>query len=116
MSTCPASRCRRTWRFPATLAARFERVTLWVYESDLAERMRASRINDVYLPGFAVPANVEVSSDLGGALRTRDALGARERSGGADAGFADQRCLPARLRGAGERGGFQRPWRRASNA
>jgi glycerol-3-phosphate dehydrogenase (NAD(P)+) len=30
--------------------------------------MRASRINDVYLPGFAVPANVEVSSDLGGAL------------------------------------------------
>jgi glycerol-3-phosphate dehydrogenase (NAD(P)+) len=50
------------------LAPRFERVTLWVYESDLAERMRASRINDVYLPGFAVPANVEVSSDLGGAL------------------------------------------------
>lgn len=46
------------------LAPRFERVRLWVYESDLAARMSSTRQNDVYLPGFQVPANVEVTSSL----------------------------------------------------
>ncbi len=46
------------------LADRFESVRLWVYEQDLAERMAASRENDVYLPGFPLPANVSPSSDL----------------------------------------------------
>lgn len=46
------------------LAPRFERVRLWVYESDLAERMCASRINDVYLPGFPLPENVEPHNEL----------------------------------------------------
>ena len=35
------------------LAPRFSRVKLWVYEADLAERMRQSRVNDIYLPGAA---------------------------------------------------------------
>ena len=39
------------------LGPRFERVRLWVYETDLAARMAASRENDVYLPGFQLPAN-----------------------------------------------------------
>ena len=38
------------------LAPRFSGVRLWVYEQDLAERMRASRENDVYLTGFPIPA------------------------------------------------------------
>lgn len=42
------------------LAPRFESVTLWVYEADLAERMARSRINDVFLPGFALAENVQV--------------------------------------------------------
>jgi glycerol-3-phosphate dehydrogenase (NAD(P)+) len=46
------------------LAPRFERVRLWVYEPDLAERMRATRINDVFLPDAALPANVEVETSL----------------------------------------------------
>src|SRR5579863_5302657 len=46
------------------LAPRFERVRLWVYESDLAERMCTSRVNDVYLPGFTLPANVEPGNEL----------------------------------------------------
>lgn len=46
------------------LAPRFSRVRLWVYEPDLAARMREGGVNDVYLPGFALPANVEVSSEL----------------------------------------------------
>ncbi|MBS1856384.1 MAG: NAD(P)-dependent glycerol-3-phosphate dehydrogenase [Acidobacteria bacterium] len=50
------------------LAPRFPQVKLWVYEDDLAERIRRSRVNDVYLPGFALPGNVEAESDLGAAL------------------------------------------------
>ncbi|WP_321471726.1 NAD(P)H-dependent glycerol-3-phosphate dehydrogenase [uncultured Paludibaculum sp.] len=46
------------------LAPRFERVRLWVYEQDLAERMRTTRRNDVYLPDSTLPANIEVSSDV----------------------------------------------------
>jgi glycerol-3-phosphate dehydrogenase (NAD(P)+) len=51
------------------LAPRFERVSLWVYEADLAERMRLTRVNDVYLPGFQVPSHVEITSDLGKSLQ-----------------------------------------------
>jgi glycerol-3-phosphate dehydrogenase (NAD(P)+) len=43
------------------LAPRCERVRLWVKEADLAERMTSSRVNDVFLPGFTLPANVEIS-------------------------------------------------------
>jgi glycerol-3-phosphate dehydrogenase (NAD(P)+) len=50
------------------LAPRFSRVRLWVFEGDLAERMAALRINDVYLPGCPIPTNVDVTSDLSGAL------------------------------------------------
>jgi glycerol-3-phosphate dehydrogenase (NAD(P)+) len=45
------------------LAPRFERVRLWVYEADLAGRMRATCENDVYLPGLKLPSNVDVSAD-----------------------------------------------------
>lgn len=50
------------------LAPRFEGVTLWVYESDLARRMHASRENHVYLPGLDLPSNIRVVSELGEAL------------------------------------------------
>jgi glycerol-3-phosphate dehydrogenase (NAD(P)+) len=46
------------------LAPRFERAALWVYEKDLAERMQSSRENDVFLSGFKLPTNVDISSDL----------------------------------------------------
>jgi glycerol-3-phosphate dehydrogenase (NAD(P)+) len=49
------------------LAPRFERVHLWVYEADLAERMRRTRENDVYLRGCALPENVDISTELGAA-------------------------------------------------
>jgi len=45
------------------LAPRFDRVRLWVFEQDLAARMAESRINDTYLPGAVLPANVEVLPD-----------------------------------------------------
>lgn len=46
------------------LSSRFSRVRLWVYEPDLAARMQSTRENDVYLPGYRLPDNVEISSDL----------------------------------------------------
>jgi glycerol-3-phosphate dehydrogenase (NAD(P)+) len=50
------------------LAPRFPRIRLWVYEEDLAGRMRSTRVNDVYLPGFCLPANVTVETEFSAAL------------------------------------------------
>ena len=46
------------------LAPRCERLRLWVKEPELAASMATSRINDVFLPGFSLPGNVEVSGRL----------------------------------------------------
>lgn len=54
------------------LAPRFSRVRLWVYEGDLAVRMKHSRENDAYLPGCPLPASVEPVSDLAAALDGAD--------------------------------------------
>jgi glycerol-3-phosphate dehydrogenase (NAD(P)+) len=56
------------------LAPRFSKVHLWVYEADLAGRMRASRENDVYLPGFQLEDSVDVTSDLSHALEGADVV------------------------------------------
>jgi glycerol-3-phosphate dehydrogenase (NAD(P)+) len=50
------------------LAPRFSRVALWVYERDLAAQMASTRINATYMPDCQIPANVEITSELGGAL------------------------------------------------
>jgi len=55
-----------------TLAPRFESVRLWVYEADLVERMRATRENDLYLPGFPLPANVEIETEIAGSVGGAD--------------------------------------------
>ena len=54
------------------LAPRFSRVKLWVYEADLADRMTATRINDVYLPAAAIPGNVDIRADLSESLAGAD--------------------------------------------
>jgi glycerol-3-phosphate dehydrogenase (NAD(P)+) len=46
------------------LSGRFDNVRLWMYEADLAERVAAARQNDVYLPGFALPDNVRITTSL----------------------------------------------------
>jgi glycerol-3-phosphate dehydrogenase (NAD(P)+) len=46
------------------LAPRFEHLRLWAHEADLVERMCATRVNDVFLPGFSLPANVEPAANL----------------------------------------------------
>ena len=56
------------------LAHRFERTRLWVYEVDLADRMRHTRENDLYLPGYQIPRNVEITSELPVALENADMI------------------------------------------
>jgi glycerol-3-phosphate dehydrogenase (NAD(P)+) len=46
------------------LALGGERVRLWVREEDLAERIVATRVNDIFLPGFEIPPEVEATPSL----------------------------------------------------
>ena len=48
----------------ALLAGNGHDVTLWVYEKDLANRISETGINDVFLPGYSLPENLKVSSDI----------------------------------------------------
>ncbi len=56
------------------LAPRFDEVRLWVYEPDLAARMALARVNDVFLPGFPLPANVRPGADLRAAVEGADVV------------------------------------------
>lgn len=49
-------------------------VTLWVYESDLAQRMTSNRVNDLYLPGFTLSDNLSFTSNLMEAIENQDLL------------------------------------------
>jgi len=51
---------------------RAHRLSLWVYERDICESLRAGRVNEVFLPGFEVPREVEITNDLGEALQGAD--------------------------------------------
>ncbi|MFN7934359.1 MAG: NAD(P)H-dependent glycerol-3-phosphate dehydrogenase [Bryobacteraceae bacterium] len=46
------------------LSSRCADIRLWVYESDLAERMAATRENDIFLPGVQLPANITPTASL----------------------------------------------------
>jgi len=48
------------------------RLALWAHSRDVVETLRARRVNEIYLPGFAVPAAVEVTGELGEALASAD--------------------------------------------
>ena len=49
-------------------------VTLWVYETDLAERMAKTRINDLYLDGFTLSPNLAFTNELSEAVVDRQLL------------------------------------------
>jgi glycerol-3-phosphate dehydrogenase (NAD(P)+) len=46
------------------LSPRFERIRLWAHEKDLVQRMATTRVNDVFLPAYRLPNNVEPVSEL----------------------------------------------------
>lgn len=48
------------------------RLALWVYETDVCEALRTRRVNEVFLPGFEVPREVEVTNNVGEALEDAD--------------------------------------------
>jgi glycerol-3-phosphate dehydrogenase (NAD(P)+) len=56
------------------LSRRFFRIRLRVHERDLAERMLATRENDVFLPGFRLPDNVEIVTGFEEALAGVDVV------------------------------------------
>jgi glycerol-3-phosphate dehydrogenase (NAD(P)+) len=39
--------------------------SMWVYEKDLAEEIRTTGVNSVYLPGVKLPRDIKVSSEMG---------------------------------------------------
>ncbi|HEV3221174.1 MAG TPA: NAD(P)H-dependent glycerol-3-phosphate dehydrogenase [Candidatus Acidoferrales bacterium] len=43
-------------------------LALWVHDSELGARLRQTRENSIYLPGYSLPPGIEVSSDLAVAL------------------------------------------------
>jgi len=55
-----------------TRSRQAHKVALWVFEADICESLRTRRVNDVFLPGFEVPREVEVTNQLGEALAGAD--------------------------------------------
>jgi len=39
-------------------------VSLWVHEAEICETIRKTRVNEIFLPGFEIPAAVEPTSDI----------------------------------------------------
>ncbi len=54
------------------LASKGYLVTLWAYESDLVERMRVSRENDLYLAGAKLSKNLSFTNDLAEAVHEKE--------------------------------------------
>jgi glycerol-3-phosphate dehydrogenase (NAD(P)+) len=50
------------------LAPRFEKVRLWAFDNGLADALRVSRENHLFLPGFRLPDNVEPTDQLQNAV------------------------------------------------
>ena len=47
-------------------------VTLWVFEEDLAERLKENRENDMYLPGFTLSENLSFTNSMEEAVSGKD--------------------------------------------
>ncbi len=47
-------------------------LALWVHDAEVCESLRTRRVNEVYLPGFTLPQEVDVTGDLGAALQQAD--------------------------------------------
>ena len=54
------------------LAGKGYSVTLWAYEKDLVERMKMTRENDLFLPGFSLSSNLDFTADLSVAVSGKE--------------------------------------------
>jgi glycerol-3-phosphate dehydrogenase (NAD(P)+) len=55
-----------------TRSSRPHRLALWAHSADIVELLRTRRVNEVYLPGFELPAEVEVTGVMREALSGAD--------------------------------------------
>jgi glycerol-3-phosphate dehydrogenase (NAD(P)+) len=55
-----------------TRSTKPHRLALWAHSRDVVELLRTKRVNEVYLPGFKLPADVEVTGALDKALAGAD--------------------------------------------
>jgi glycerol-3-phosphate dehydrogenase (NAD(P)+) len=51
-----------------TRSSRPHRLTLWAHSADVVEMLSTRRVNEIYLSGFALPADIEVTGSLEQAL------------------------------------------------
>ncbi len=51
-----------------TRSSQPHRLTLWAHSADVVEVLRTKRVNEIYLPGFALPAEIEITGTLQEAL------------------------------------------------
>ncbi len=54
------------------LAGKGYPVTLWAYEKDLVERMKMTRENELFLPGFSLSSNLDFTADLSAAVSGKE--------------------------------------------
>ena len=54
------------------LAGKGHETILWVFEEDLAQRMQATKVNDIYLPGHTLPDTLKVTHKLDEAVSGAD--------------------------------------------
>lgn len=55
-----------------TRSSRAHKLALWAHSADVADALRTTRVNDVYLTGFELPESVEVTGSLEAALSGAD--------------------------------------------
>ena len=55
-----------------TRSSRPHRIALWAHSADIVEMLTARRVNEIYLPGFELPVDVEVTGDFKTALAGAD--------------------------------------------
>jgi glycerol-3-phosphate dehydrogenase (NAD(P)+) len=49
-------------------ASRSHQLALWAHSADVVDTMRTRRVNEIYLPGFELPPDIDVTGSLGEAL------------------------------------------------
>jgi glycerol-3-phosphate dehydrogenase (NAD(P)+) len=52
-----------------TRSRREHALALWAHDANLAAKMRDTRTNSIYLPGFEIPRHIEITDDLTDAVR-----------------------------------------------
>lgn len=57
-----------------TRSSRAHRLALWAHSPDVVEILRATRVNQIYLPGFELPGDVEVGGALDRTLAGADVV------------------------------------------